>query len=133
MNERTLSWVLHWGRRVQTRLAEIEYSDVGEEHQHNQRKCGEKSPGELRCSGTCNPIRVDILSMHNLGHGRRVCGSGENYLGNLLPHLFFRNTKTLSSIVGALSTMTVKKSGLGIFNPVTLAHENYLSSQWGGA
>ena len=50
-----------------------------------------------------------------------------------LPHLFFRNTKTLSSIVGALSTMTVKKSGLGIFNPVTLAHENYLSSQWGGA
>ena len=36
-----------------------------------------------------------------------------------LPHLFFRKTKILSPIVGDQSTMPVKKSGLGLLNPVT--------------
>ena len=45
----------------------------------------------------------------------------------ILPPLFFGNTKTLSSVVGALSTIPVKKYGLGILNPVTSAQENYLS------
>ena len=35
-----------------------------------------------------NPIRVDISSTRHLGHGRRVCGSGENYLGNLFASSF---------------------------------------------
>ena len=45
-----------------------------------------------------------------------------------LPRLFFGKTKTLSSVVGALSTMLVSKSGLGLMNPVTSAQEKYLSS-----
>ena len=53
--------------------------------------------------------------------------------GTFLPRLFFIKTKTLSPIVGALSTMTIKMDGLGILDPVTSAQENYLSSQRGSA
>ena len=51
----------------------------------------------------------------------------------LLPHLFFGNTKSLSPIVGAISTMPVKKFGLGLLNPVTPAQDKYLCSQRGSA
>ena len=50
-----------------------------------------------------------------------------------LPRLFFRNTKTLSPIVGALSTTPIKKAGLGLLNLVTSAQEKYLISQWWSA
>ena len=39
-----------------------------------------------------------------------------------LPRLFFGKKKTLSPIVGDLSTMLVKKYGLGLLNPVTSEH-----------
>ena len=63
------------------------------------------SPEELRRGGTCNPIKVDISTTLHLGHGRRVHGSGGNDLETFLPRLFFGKTKTLSPIVGTLSTM----------------------------
>ena len=50
-----------------------------------------------------------------------------------LPCLFFVKTKTLSLVVGSLSTMLVKKSGLGLLNPVTSYQEKYLSSTRGSA
>ena len=53
--------------------------------------------------------------------------------GTFSPRLFFVKTKTLSPIVGALSKMPVKKSGLGILNPVMSAQEKYLRSQRGSA
>ena len=40
-----------------------------------------------------------------------------------LPRLFFGKKKTLSLVVGDLSKIPVKKAGLGILNPVTLAQE----------
>ena len=49
-----------------------------------------------------------------------------------LPLLFFGKSKTLSPIVGALSTISVQKSGPGLLNPVTSSQEKCLSSQWGG-
>ena len=48
-----------------------------------------------------------------------------------LPRLFFRNMKTLSPVVGALSTMPVKKYGLGLLNSVTSAQKKYLRSMLG--
>ena len=45
-----------------------------------------------------------------------------------LPHLFLRNTKTVSPAVGYLSTILVSKSGLVLLNIVTSAQENYLNS-----
>ena len=50
-----------------------------------------------------------------------------------LSRIFFGKTKPLSPISGALSKIPVKKSGLGLLNPVTSVKEKYLSSQWGSA
>ena len=50
-----------------------------------------------------------------------------------LPCIFFGKTKTLSPAVGDLSTMTAKKSGLGLLNLVTSYQEKYLSSTQGSA
>ena len=47
--------------------------------------------------------------------------------------LFFGNKRTLSLILGALSTITVKKLGLGLLNPVMPVKEKYLSFQQGSA
>ena len=47
-----------------------------------------------------------------------------------LPCPFFRKAKSLSPIVGTLSTMLVKKSVLGLLNPVTSTNDKYLSSQY---
>ena len=45
--------------------------------------------------------------------------------------LFFGKTKTLSSIVGALIRMPVKKYVMGLLKPVKSAHDKYLRSQRG--
>ena len=50
-----------------------------------------------------------------------------------LPCLFLGKTKTLSPIVGVLSTMLINMVVLGLLNPVTSAKANYLSSQSGSA
>ena len=50
-----------------------------------------------------------------------------------LSRLFFGKTKSLSPVIETLSTMPVKKSGLGFLNPVTSAQENYLSYTQGSA
>ena len=114
-------------------MVERSYADVGEEYQHDQRNGGETSPGELRRSGTCNPIRMDISSTRHLVHGRRVRGSGEDYSRNLFASSFLRKDETLSPVVAVLSKMPVNKSGLGILNPVTSSQEKYLSSTRGSA
>ena len=43
-----------------------------------------------------------------------------------LPHLLFGKSKTLSPILGTLSTMPVNKASLGLLNTVTSANEKYL-------
>ena len=50
-----------------------------------------------------------------------------------LPRIFFGKTKTLSPIVGYLSTIPVRKAGLVILNTVTSDHDKYLSSTQGSA
>ena len=90
MHGSTLSWGLHWVRRVQTRLVERACADVGEEYQNDQKKRGEISPRELRHSGTCNPIIMDISSTRHLVHGRRVCRSGDDDLINLFASYFIQ-------------------------------------------
>ena len=43
--------------------------------------------------------------------------------------LFFRKSKTLSPKVGILSTTPVKKSELGLMNPMTSSNDKYLIFQ----
>ena len=50
-------------------------------------------------------------------------------MGNPFVSSFLREEEPLSPLVGALSMMTVKKSGLVILNPVTPANKKCLSSQ----
>ena len=112
-------------------MVEISYADVGEEYQHDQKNRREIPPVELRRSGTCNPIRMDISSTCHLGHRILVRGSGEYDLQNIFPCLFFGKTITLSPVVGVLSKMPVRRAGLGLMNPVTSDQEKYLSSTRG--
>ena len=52
---------------------------------------------------------------------------------NVLPRLFLEKTKTLSPIIGTLSTMQIKVSEIGLLNPVTSEKDKHLSSQQGSA
>ena len=47
----------------------------------------------------------------------------------LFPRLFFGNTNSLLSIVGALGTMPVKKAVLILLNTVSSVNDKYLSVQ----
>ena len=76
---------------------------------------------------------MDISSTRHLGHRRLVRGSGEDDPRNLFASSFLQKYKTLSPVLGALSTMMVRKSRLGLLDPVTSAQENYLSSTQGSA
>ena len=121
MHGRAISGDLHRGQGVQELLDERVYSDVGAEHWNEQQNRGEIKPGELRRGGTRNPIRVDISTKLHLGQGDAFFGSGEADPGNLFDSYFLRKYKSLSPIMGAISTMLVNKPGLGLLNPVTLA------------
>ena len=114
-------------------MVEIAYADVGEEYQHDQKKRGEISLGELRRSGTCDAIRIDIFQRVTWDTRDSFAGVEKMICKTFLPRLFFGKTKHLSPIVGALSTMLTRKDGLGLLNIVTSAQEKYLSSTQGSA
>ena len=93
----------------------------------------EISPGELCRGGIRFPTGVDVSTTRHLGHGGCVCGSGEDDQGNLFASSFLQKEKSLSPIVVVLSKILVKKSRLGLLNPVMPENEKYLSSQRGSA
>ena len=59
--------------------------------------------------------------------GYTFAGGGNIISETFLHRLFFGESKYLPPIIGTLSTMPVKKSGLGLQYPVTPASEKYLS------
>ena len=65
--------------------------------------------------------------------GYALAGVEKMLRETFLPYPFFRNRKTLSPIIGVLSTMPVNKSGLALLNPVTSAKEKYIRSHQGSA
>ena len=83
MHGRALSWQLYQGFLVQTRLSEKAYEDVGEEHMHGQKNHSKISQGKLCRIGTRDPTGADISTMRHKEYGIRICGSGEDDLGNL--------------------------------------------------
>ena len=54
---------------------------------------------------------------------RRVYGSGEDCPGNIFALTFFGKSKTLSPIVETLTIILIKKTGLGLLDPVASANE----------
>ena len=75
----------------------------------------------------CIPIGMVIYAMCDKGYRAGVCGAGKFSPRICLPCLFFGKLKTLPPIVGALGTLLVKKTGMGIQNTVTSANEKYTS------
>ena len=65
--------------------------------------------------------------------GDTFTGVEKVILETFLPRIFYGSTKILSPIVEALSTMPIKKSGLGLLNPVKPEQEKYSSPQRGSA
>ena len=133
MHKRTLSWGLHWGRQVQKRLAERAYADVGEKHRHDQQNCREVPPGELLNSGMFIQSECIFLQHVTWDTGNAFKGVEKMIRKTFLPRIFFRNTKTLSSIIGTLSTMPIKVTGIGLLNQETSETEKCPSSQQGSA
>ena len=104
-----------------------------EKNQHNQQNRGEY-PQESYAV-VLREIQSEwiFLQCVTWDTGDAFVGVEKMIQDNFLPHLFFGNTKTLSPIVGALSTMLVMKYGMGLLNPVTSAQEKYLTYQRGSA
>ena len=61
--------------------------------------------------------------------GDAFAGAKKMIWETFLPRIFFGKTKLILLIIGALSTMLVKKSGLGLLNPVMSVNDKYLSYQ----
>ena len=91
------------------------------------RKYPQESYAAVVCSIQSEWIFLQRVTWYT---GGAFAGVEKMIRGTFLPRLFFRK-KTHSPIVGSLSTMPVKKSGLGLLNPVTSAKDEYLSSQRG--
>ena len=83
------------------------------------RKTGVKYTQEIH-TAVAQAIQLEwIFLQHVKKHGIRVCGSGEDYSGNLFYSSFLWKENPLSPVVGVLSTMMVKESGLELLNTVT--------------
>ena len=104
---------------------------MGEEHWHDQQNCG-KYPQESYFA-VARAIQSEWIFLQRVtwDTGDAFAGVEKMLRETFLPHIFFRNKKYLSPIVGYLSKLTFNKYELGIPNPVTSAKEKYLSSQWG--
>ena len=100
-------------------LAKILNVKVGEKHLCDHRKGGEISPGELHHSGPCDQIRINIFATCDKTLGIHVHVGGEDFWKTFLSRLFFGKSKYIPPIVRTLSTIQVKKSGLGLQYPVT--------------
>ena len=56
-------------------------------------------------------------------------GSRKVLLENFLPYLFFGNLKTLTPVVGSISTLPVNKASMGLQNPVKSESDKYIRLQ----
>ena len=92
---------------------------MGEEHLHDWQNRGEITSGDLPHGVTRDTIREDISTTRHLGHRGEFSGVENMIWETFLPHIFSGKTKSLSPIVGSLSTILFKKSGLGLLNPMT--------------
>ena len=77
-----------------------------------------------------NSIQLEWIFIQciNWYMGEAFAGVEKMIQETFFPRLFLRNTKSLSTIVGSLSKILVKKLVLGLLNPVTLAKDKYLIS-----
>ena len=100
-------------------LALKSYGDVGAEHLHNQKNRGKYT--QKIYTVVVHKIQSECIFLQsvtiNMGD---VSAEVETMIQeNSFPCLFFRNSKSFSTIVVTLSKILFKKSSLGLLNPVT--------------
>ena len=97
-------------------------------------KTAGKYPQESYAAVVC-AIQLELIFLQHINWdtGDAFAGVDKMIRETFLPRLFFGKTKTIFPVVGTLSIMLVKKSGLGFLNPVTSEQEKYLSPQQGSA
>ena len=94
MHGHALSRRLYLGKRVQTQLDERAYGDMGAENLHDQQNRWEISPGELRCGGKHNPIRVDIYITRHLVYRGSFSGVEKMIRKNFFPRISLERQNT---------------------------------------
>ena len=97
-----------------------EHTLMWEKNINTIRKTSGKDPQEIYTVVVCE-IQSEWVFIQRVTWemGDAFAGVEKMIWEDFLPRLFFGKTKTLSPIVGAISTMPVKKSGLRLMNPVT--------------
>ena len=103
---------------------------MGKYNSHDNKICGEISPRKLLRSGLSDPIGVDIFQrVKKKNTGYPFAGVEKLIQETLLPCLFSGKYKSIPTIIGTLSKIPVKKSGLILKNPVMSDNEKCLSSR----
>ena len=92
---------------------------MGEKNPCYHQNVGEISSGELRRSGSCDPIGVDIFATGYKRQGTCVRGIREASSGIIFASSLLWKSKYLLPLVGTLSTMPVNKYVIGLQDPVT--------------
>ena len=112
-------------------MDERAYSDVGEKISTIRKTTGEYSQDNY--DAVVHAIQSEWIFLQRItwDTGDAFEGVEKMIWENFLPRLFLGKTKTLSTIVGTISTMPIKVDGLSLLNPVTPVKENYLSYQKG--
>ena len=74
-------------------------------------------------------IQLEWIFLQRLMNGTGYTFAGVDNLirGTFFTHFFFEESKYLLPIVGTLSTISVKKCGIGLQEPVTPDNKKYLS------
>ena len=107
-----------------------ECTETWERNIHTISKTAGGNPQESDAVVVCVIQSERIFLQHGTKNtGDAFSGVEKMLWETFLPRLFFAKSKYLSPIVGTLSKMPVKKSGLGLLNPLTSANEKYLISQ----
>ena len=100
-------------------MSERAYTDMGAEHSHHHRN----SWGNflrIGYSAVVLEIQSGWIFLQRVTKNMLDAFAGVVNIPreNFLPRLFFRKSKSLTPIVGTLGMMPVKKSGIGLLNPM---------------
>ena len=102
---------------------------MGSEHAHDQKTAGKYTQKIYATLVRVIQLEWIILQRVTNNVGDAIAGMEKMLQENFLPQLFFGKSKSLSPIIRTLSTMLVKKSGLGLLNVMTFVKEKYLTLQ----
>ena len=99
----------------------------GERHACCHQNGGEIYSVKLRHGTSFDPIGVDFLQLLKKNIVQALEELGKVMQETFLLLIFFGRSTNLPPVVGSLSMLSIKKSGLVLQNPVTIAEDKYNS------